>query len=126
MMKEAKSLGNELLVIVNNDVQQMIKKGKIIMNEEERVEVVQAIRYVDFVELAIDNDPSIVCTLDSIANRYSDYTIIFANGGDRKSEADIPESEVCRQHNIEMVFGVGGNDKANSSSNINTLLGREN
>ena len=41
----------------------------------------------------------------------------FANGGDRKVEADIAEAEVCKKHNIIMQFNVGG-DKIQSSSSL--------
>jgi hypothetical protein len=32
----------------------------------------------------------------------------------------VPESELeaCRRHNIEIVYGIGGTDKKNSSSKI--------
>src|SRR5690349_20266258 len=56
MIKHAKKLGDKLVVIVNNDKQQHLKKGKIIMPEDERHEVVTALRDVDEVILSIDED----------------------------------------------------------------------
>lgn len=49
--------------------------------------------------------------------------MIFANGGDRDSEKVVPETEICMKYNIEMVFGVGGTEKADSSTRINQTLG---
>jgi cytidyltransferase-like protein len=125
LMKAAKALGDYLIVIVNNDKQQMLKKGKIIMAQHERVEVVKAIKYVDEAVLSIDEDPTVRATLETVARRHAGNEIIFANGGDRKDPSLIPESAVCDKYNIKMEFGVGGNDKPNSSSNINKLRGAE-
>jgi cytidyltransferase-like protein len=125
MLKAAKELGDKLIVIVNNDVQQKLKKGKIIMQEEERLEVVKAMRYVDEAMIAVDDDPTVSKSIETIALRYSNYKIVFGNGGDRKDPSLIPEVPICEKYGITMEFGVGGNDKPNSSSNINRLLGRE-
>ena len=125
LLEAASQLGDKLVVIVNNDRQQMLKKGKIIMNEAERLEVVEAIRFVDEAVLAIDDDPSIVRTLEQVALSHPESKVIFANGGDRQSTADIPETAVCERYGIEMRFGVGGNEKLNSSSNINQRRGEE-
>jgi cytidyltransferase-like protein len=125
LMRDAKALGDLLFVIVNNDAQQLLKKGKIIMEQDERVEVVNAIRYVDKAVLSVDQDPTVRMTIEKIAQENPGYEILFANGGDRKDPSCIPEYPVCEKYGIKMVFGVGGNDKPNSSSNINKLLGKE-
>ena len=125
LVKAAKALGNYLIVIVNNDRQQMLKKGKIIMGESERLEIVKSVKYVDEAVLSIDNDPTVRATLEMIAKKHAENEIIFANGGDRKDPSLIPESSVCDRFDIKMEFGVGGNDKPNSSSNINKLRGAE-
>ncbi len=125
MLEAARSLGDKLVVVVNNDRQQLLKKGKVIMGEDERLEVVSAIRYVDEALVAIDDDPTIIRTLDQVATENTGARIIFANGGDRQSAHDVPETEVCERHGIEMLFGVGGFEKLNSSSNINQIRGAE-
>lgn len=126
-LKEAKSLGDELIVIINNDKQQLLKKGKIIMGEIERYTVVGAIKYVDDVVFAVDEDPSVILTLEKLAEeyKYKGYDLIFANGGDRKSEHDIPEREICIKYGIKMLFGVGGFIKTYSSTEINKRRGAE-
>lgn len=125
LLESAKELGDILLVIVNNDKQQMLKKGKIIMNEQERMEIVKTIRYVDEVVLSIDEDITIAKTLEKLAQEYTGHKIIFGNGGDRESSKVVPETPVCEKYGIEMRFDVGGVDKPNSSSNINKLSGIE-
>jgi len=124
-LESAKDLGDKLIVIVNNDHQQILKKGKIIMNEHERLQIVSCIRFVDEAVLSIDRGPSVMETLERFAKQHSDARIIFANGGDRKDASLIPEVPICEKYCIEMLFNVGGNDKPNSSSNINKLLNLE-
>ncbi|OGY47853.1 MAG: glycerol-3-phosphate cytidylyltransferase, partial [Candidatus Buchananbacteria bacterium RIFCSPHIGHO2_02_FULL_38_8] len=81
LLKAAKKLGDFLVVVVNNDKQQMLKKGKIIMDENERMEIIKAIRYVDEVFLSIDEDKTQCKTLETLAEKYKDDKLIFANGG---------------------------------------------
>ncbi|MAF13945.1 MAG: glycerol-3-phosphate cytidylyltransferase [Parcubacteria group bacterium] len=125
LLKAAKELGDYLVVIVNNDKQQLIKKGKIITSEDERLKIVEAFKYVDEAIISIDEDKTQRKTLEMLAKKYQGDKLIFANGGDRDSEKAIPEVAICKKNNIAMIFGVGGNDKLNSSSNINKLLGVE-
>lgn len=127
MIEAAAQLGDRLLVIVNNDKQQMIKKGKIILPQENRYRLMTALRGVDEVMLAIDEEPSVTETLRIIAQTHPYDRLIFANGGDRVDPGAIPgpEAELCRQRGIEMVFGVGGSEKADSSTRINRALGQQ-
>lgn len=125
LIKSASELGDYLIAIVNNDQQQLLKKGKIIMDENERLKIVKAIRGVDEVVLSIDKDKTQCKTLKSLAEKYKGNKLIFANGGDRNCQKAIPETDTCKNYNIEMKFGVGGDDKPNSSSNINKRLGIE-
>lgn len=106
LFKEAKTLGDYLVVIVNNDEQVKLKGSKTFMDEDERVEIIKAIRYVDKVVLSIDKDKTIRETLKKISPD------IFAKGGDSTSE-NTPEIDL----GIKVVFNVGG-DKIQSSSNL--------
>ena len=74
---QSDSLWGELIVIVNNDYQCELKKGKSFMPEQDRLRIVQSLRVVDKAFLSIDRDRS-VC--ESLAAVQPD---IFANGGDR-------------------------------------------
>ena len=108
----AKKIGDYLIVIVNNDFQVSLKKGKSFMNENDRVEIVSAIRCVDEVFLSIDEDSSVCKSLEHIKPD------IFANGGDRKLD-EIPETKVMKKYNIKMVDGLG--KKIRSSSDLTGL-----
>ncbi len=110
LFKAAKELGDKLVVIVNSDAQQKMKKGKIVMPEEDRVELISAIRYVDEVVVAIDEDRTVCKTLEKVKPD------IFANGGDR-TDGNVPEAEICEKNGIEMRYNVGG-EKVDSSSRI--------
>lgn len=122
MIEAAARLGDKLIVIVNNDKQQLIKKGKIILDEQNRTRLVEALGVVDEVVLAVDQDPPVIDTLRLIAKRYPMDELIFANGGDRDSDKVTPEATVCHELGIEMVYGVGG-AKSDSSTRINQALG---
>lgn len=123
MIEEAALMGDKLIVVVNNDTQQIIKKGKVILNEQNRARLVGALRMVDEVVIAIDEEPPVIKTLQMIAIQHPDDELIFANGGDRDSEKVIPETEICKHYKIKMVMGVGGTEKADSSTRINQALG---
>ena len=108
-LKMAKSLGDVLVVIVNNNHQCVLKKGKFFMDENDRLEIVKAIKYVDEVVLSVDQDKTVCKSLELIRPN------IFANGGDRSTD-EVPETSVCKKYKIEMVDGLG--EKIRSSSSL--------
>ena len=108
-LKLAKQLGDKLIVIVNNDKQTILKKGKSFMNEKDRMEIVSALQCVDEVFLSIDDDKSVCKSLEFLKPN------IFANGGDR-SLSEIPETAIIDKYSIKMVDGLG--NKIRSSSKI--------
>lgn len=116
--------GDEVFVIVNNNLQQELKKGKVIIDEADRERIVAALRVVDHTMIAVDTDGTVSASIEQIAQRFPDHKIIFGNGGDRRPDGDpAPEVHICEQHGIEMVFGMGGTDKADSSSRLISELG---
>ena len=127
MIEAAALMGDRLIVIVNNDVQQVLKKDKIILTEQNRARLIGALRAVDEVVISVDEEPPVIKTLQMIAIQHPDDKLIFANGGDRDSVKVIPETNVCNDYTIEMVFGVGteirGLVKPDSSTRINQALG---
>jgi len=129
MIEAARKLGDKLIVVVNNDKQQLLKKGKIILDEENRTRLMWALRDVDEVVLSIDDDPTQIKTLEMLAKHHPDDELIFANGGDRDSHRVIPETEICEECGIKTVFGVGtdvrGLVKPDSSTRINQAIGHE-
>tara|TARA_B100000989_G_C19458750_1_gene435259 strand:- start:333 stop:1091 length:759 start_codon:yes stop_codon:yes gene_type:complete len=115
MFCRAKNLGDKLIVILNSDNFLLEKKGHIFMPFDERKELILGFSYVDEVVSSIDNDNTVCKTILSL--KRDNKIDIFANGGDRKNEEDIPEFSVCNENNIEMIFGIGG-DKIQSSSSL--------
>lgn len=124
MIEGAASLADRVVVIVNNNDQQMAKKGKLVMDEQDRLRIVQALAVVDDAFIAVDQDRTVSESLRLVAAKYPDHRLLFANGGDRKPDF-VPEAPVCDELDIEMVFGVGGSNKADSSTRINMELGIE-
>ena len=124
MIETAAQMGDKLIVIVNNDKQQLLKKGKIILDENNRLRLMRALKGVDQVVLSVDEDPTIIKTLEMVAGQYPGDELIFANGGDRDTEKAIPEADVCRKHNITMRFDAGAG-KPDSSTRINRATGNE-
>ena len=111
-LRMAKELGDSLVVIVNNNHQCKLKKGKHFMDENDRVEIVKALRFVDEVFLSVDKDRTVCKSLEEIKPD------VFANGGDRAT-SEVPETLVCKKFNIKMVDGLG--DKIRSSSSLTGL-----
>lgn len=114
-LEKARALGDRLVVIVNNDHQAALKKGRPFMKEVERMRVLGALRVVDEVVLSIDQDRTVCETLRRV------HPDVFANGGDVSNEK-CPEAVVCSELGIEMVDGLG--DKIQSSSWLTGLVAK--
>ena len=108
----SKKLGDYLVVIVNNNKQCVLKKGKPFMDEMDRMKIVKAIKWVDEVFLSVDQDGTVCKSLKKIKPD------IFTNGGDRHNK-ECPEAVVCRKYGIELFDGMG--DKIRSSSDLTGL-----
>lgn len=125
MIEAAAAQADTLIVIVNNNDQQIAKKGKLVIDEADRLRIVQALSVVDDAFIAVDEDRTVSASIRLVAQKYPNHKLIFANGGDRASGAVVPESAVCEEFGIDMVFDMGGSEKADSSSRINMELGLE-
>lgn len=123
LFNEAKKLGDELVVYINNDNWLRKKKGYVFMPEHDRKEIIEAFEAVDRVIISnhIENtkDMSVCMGLMEIKPD------IFANGGDRdEKDADNPNSslykerQIHKQFGIEMVYNVGHGGKVRSSSEL--------
>jgi cytidyltransferase-like protein len=121
LFKEAKKLGDILVVIVNNDTQVKAKGSAPFMSEKERIEIIRAIKYVDEVFLSVDEDKTVRESLKEIVKNLKNCQFLFANGGDR-SEKNIPEADVCKILNIKMVDNVGGQKVQSSSGLLKNLF----
>ena len=111
--KSARELGDKLIVALNSDEWLANKKGKFFMPFLERKAIVENLSCVDLVvDFEDDELGSATNALIKVKGLYPDDELIFANGGDR-NDGNIPEMSV---EGIEFIFGVGGDDKKNSSS----------
>ena len=107
--EKSKLLGDELMVIVNNDHQASLKKGQSFMPENERVQIIKSLRCVDHVILSIDTNRTVCETLRTVEPKPT----YFCNGGDQNNDT-IPEGYICKERNIECLDGFG--EKIQSSS----------
>ena len=111
--KAARELGDHLVVGVNSDAWLTRKKGKAFMPFEERCAIIKELNCVDEVIGFNDNDDTACAAIFTVLSTVGSQTkVIFANGGDRTKD-NIPE---MIYNDVEFVFGVGGEDKKNSSS----------
>ena len=112
--KAAKTLGDMLIVGLNSDEWLVRKKGAAFMPWNERLCIVNNLSMVDEVYTFDDDDGSAAHFIQQARAHYPNAELIFANGGDRTQD-NIPEMDVM-DSNLSFVFGVGGEDKKNSSS----------
>lgn len=121
MFREAKAMGDYLVVILNNDNWLRKKKGYAFMPEEQRAAIIRAIGCVNQV-VVTKHEPD---TSDmSVCRELSLLDVdVFANGGDRK-EDNVPEVDLCRRMGIEMAWGVGGEKIESSSELVNRAMNK--
>jgi len=114
--KAAKKLGDKLVVGINSDEWLTRKKGRPFMPFEERAEIIKGLSIVDQIISFDDTDDTACGAIYKILATHGDIKVIFANGGDR-TDANIPEMATYGDlHYCDFVFGVGGENKKNSSS----------
>jgi cytidyltransferase-like protein len=107
--KKSKEIGDKLMVIVNNDEQAFLKKGKHFMKADERMAIIKELKCVDYVIKSIDTDRTVCKTLETVEPK-PDF---FCNGGDQNNNT-IPEVDICNKRGIELRDGFG--NKIQSSS----------
>lgn len=107
--KKSKGVADKLMVIVNNDDQAILKKGKAFMLAEERIKIIQELKCVDYVVLSVDTDRTVCKTLATVDPKPT----YFCNGGDQNNNS-IPEAAICNELGIELLDGFG--EKIQSSS----------
>jgi cytidyltransferase-like protein len=110
--REAKKLGDILVVGLNSDEWLARKKGQPFMPMIERRILVGSLKDVDVTMTFDDSDNSAIKLLEDLKQQNPEDKIIFANGGDR-TISNIPELMV---KDVKFVFNVGGSNKLNSSS----------
>ena len=121
LFEAAAERADYLIVIVNNDDQQVLKKGRVIQEQDVRARIVRALRVVDDVFISVDHGPGLDRTFDVIRSAYPDTVLEFCNGGDRRPDGDdLPTEELAaaQRNDITLHYGIGGTDKADSSTRI--------
>ena len=113
-IRAARALGDVLIVGVNSDAWLERKKGKAFLPSEERMAIMGELRSIDVLISFDDSDGTAVDAIKRVLEIYPKDEVIFANGGDRTLD-NIPEMSV-ESDRLTFVFGVGGEDKKNSSS----------
>jgi cytidyltransferase-like protein len=112
-LEASKTRSDELLVvIVNGDGFLTRKKGKPFMPFEERIEIIRALRCVDFAIGWDDGSQNVLGALDILRPH------IFTKGGDRSSRDQVVEADLCDRLGITIRYGVGGTEKVQSSSDL--------
>lgn len=110
MIREASKYG-DVVVIANSDEWLFRKKGFVFMEFEKRIEILNSIKGVILVDSVDDTDGTVCEALRRLKPTY------FANGGDRGRE-NTPEMQVCQEIGIELLWSIGGDEKADSSSDL--------
>ena len=112
--KRAKDLSNYLVVGINTEEWLTRKKGQYFQSWKERAEIIRHLDMVDAVISWNDEDDSACGAIAKCLEIAQ--TVVFANGGDR-GKGNTPEIDKYDDHpNVQFAWGVGGDDKMNSSS----------
>ena len=115
MIKSSAVASDGVIVLANSDDWLCRKKGKNFHNIKTRICILENLKgVIDVIEFD-DSDNSASDGLRKARAKYPNDNLVFANGGDRGKD-NIPETPTCRELNIDLAFGVGGENKANSSS----------
>ena len=111
----AKDFSNFLVVGINTEEWLTNKKGQYFQSWVERAEIIRHLRMVDAVITVPDDDQGSACGAIAKCLEIAD-TVVFCNGGDR-GKTNTPEVDKYGEDpRVEFQFGIGGNDKKNSSS----------
>ena len=110
MIREAAQYG-DVIIIANSDDWLFNKKGFVFMEWERRVEILNAIKGVILVDSVDDSDGTVCEAIKRLKPTY------FANGGDR-GKTNTPEQTVCDELGVQLLWGIGGEEKIDSSSDL--------
>ncbi len=115
MIKASAEASDGVIVLANSDDWLRRKKGKNFHSIKTRRAILENLKGVIDVLEFDDSDNSASDGIRKVRSKYPDDHLVFANGGDRGKD-NIPECPVCEECKVELAFGVGGDNKANSSS----------
>jgi len=123
-LNAARRMGDKLAVGLNSDAWLIRKKGFRFMPWKLRATIIGNLKSVDHTFEFDDSDGSAKDAIEKMLNFFPFHDVVFANGGDRTS-TNIPEMDLAGIHPVRLsfAFGVGGENKENSSTNILTEYG---
>ena len=111
----AKDFSDFLVVGLNTEEWLTKKKGQYFQSWKERAEIISHLTMVDAVITVPDDDEGSACGAIAKCLEIAD-TVIFCNGGDR-GKSNTPETDKYGEDpRVQFEFGIGGDDKMNSSS----------
>ena len=110
MIRDASKYGN-VIVIANSDAWLHEKKGFVFMDFNQRAEILNSIKGVIRVDSVDDSDGTVCEAIRRLQPTY------FANGGDR-GKTNTPEQDVCEELGVELLWGIGGDEKVAASSEL--------
>lgn len=119
MIKDAAQIAYKVIILLNSDEWLTRKKGKPFMNETQRAQILEEFESISQVIIQKnDHDDSSNHAIEDFYNTKSEKSICYCNGGDRSKENKIREAKTCKDLNIDLIFGVGGIHKIESSSSL--------
>ena len=118
MFQDAKNLSENVIVLLNNDEWLMKKKGKPFMNEGQRKEILDEFKSISKVIIQTKSDRSSSRAIEEFVHNNPDKTVCYCNGGDRSNIRNIREADICKKLGITLEFGIGGDEKIESSSQL--------
>ena len=118
MFQDAKNLSENVIVLLNNDEWLMKKKGKPFMNEGQRKEILDEFKSISKVIIQTKSDRSSSHAIEEFVHNNPDKTVCYCNGGDRSNIRNIREADICNKLGVTLEFGIGGNTKIESSSQL--------
>ena len=119
MIKDAKKIADDVIVLLNSDKWLVRKKGKPFMVEAQRAQILEEFESISEVIIQEkDDDDSSNNAIIDFYHSHNKSTICYCNGGDRSQEDKIREAETCKNLGIDLKFGIGGIHKLESSSNL--------
>ena len=118
MFQDAKNLSDKVILLLNNDEWLVKKKGKPFMNEAQRKEILGEFKSISKVIIQTSSEKSSNKAIEEFVLKNPNKTICYCNGGDRSNIKNIPEAEICQKLGVNLEFGVGGEDKIESSSQL--------
>ena len=118
MFQDAKKLSDKVIVLLNNDDWLIKKKGKPFMNQTQRKEILEEFESISQVIIQKSSEESSSFAIEEFAKNNKKKSICYCNGGDRNNTENIREAVICKKLDIDLVFGVGGDEKIESSSKL--------